>query len=419
MNQLHHYWRFCKDGLVQAGISLQDNRLRSVLSILGVAVGVAAVMAVGTISEGGRRLIFDELETFGLRSVWVFRLNQEKKPDTTQRQGTGFDNSDLDLMEKHCCNDVRRLSPVIQVRERQWLVRAASAYSNAQVIGVNSHYLAINNDRLSSGRFFLPDDIVKRHGVAVIGPTVAADLFGSSSNPVGKALRIGERRYTVIGLTERKSRDFLASIGSAGGQDSNNQILLPYTTLQQQLGSKIIHFVQAEAIALERADAAAAELVSFFERAHQHRYAYQSDTMAKYIGTAERILRGVSLIGVVAASISLLVGGMGIMNVISTSVMERTREIGLRKAVGATGQHILFQFLMESVLISTLGGLLGLLAGVLIGIALAWLTGFPLIPSWSMALLGLLVSIVVGLLSGLIPAQRAARLRPVTALRYE
>ncbi|OWY36557.1 ABC transporter permease [Herbaspirillum aquaticum] len=419
MSRFFLSWRFLRDGLEQAAIALADNRLRSCLSVLGVAVGVAAVMAVGTISQGGRRLIFEELETFGLRSVWVFRVNEDKKPDSTRRYGTGFDNVDMDLMETSCCASVRRFSPVLQLKDRQFLIRVVSMYSNAQIIGVNHHYLDINNDRLASGRFFSPDDIAKRRNLAVIGPAVAADLFGSARDPVGHVLRIGDRKYTVVGVTEKKSRDFLSSIGSIGGQDSNNQVLIPYTSLQQQLGNKLIHFIHAESITLDRADAAALELTSFFERRHQHRYAYKSDTMARYIATAERILDGVSIIGLVAASLCLLVGGLGIMNVVSTSVLERTREIGLRKAVGATEQHILFQFLMESVLISTLGGLLGLLAGTLIGVGLAWLTAFPLTPSWQMALLGLMVSIVVGLLSGFIPAKRAARLRPVLALRYE
>ena len=419
MRRIFVFWRFCKDGLEQAAISLADNRLRTWLSVLGVTVGVAAVMAVGTISQGGRRLIFDELETFGLRSVWVFRVNEDKKPDTPRRHGTGFENGDMDLMETSCCASVRRFSPVLQIKERQLLIRFASMYSNAQVVGVNQHYLEINNDRLTGGRFFDPDDIARRRNVAVIGPAVVADLFGVARDPVGKVLRIGDRKYTVVGVTEKKSRDFLSSIGSIGGQDSNNQILIPYTSLQQQLGNKLIHFIHAESVTLERADAAALELMSFFERRHQHRYGYKSDTMARYIATAERILDGVSLIGLVAASLCLLVGGLGIMNVVSTSVLERTREIGLRKAVGATQQHILFQFLMESVLISMLGGLLGLLAGALIGIGLAWLTTFPLTPSWQMALLGFMVSVAVGLLSGFIPARRAARLRPVLALRYE
>ena len=222
MRRIFVFWRFCKDGLEQAAISLADNRLRTWLSVLGVTVGVAAVMAVGTISQGGRRLIFDELETFGLRSVWVFRVNEDKKPDTPRRHGTGFENGDMDLMETSCCASVRRFSPVLQIKERQLLIRFASMYSNAQVVGVNQHYLEINNDRLTGGRFFDPDDIARRRNVAVIGPAVVADLFGVARDPVGKVLRIGDRKYTVVGVTEKKSRDFQYRVDWWTGQQQPN-----------------------------------------------------------------------------------------------------------------------------------------------------------------------------------------------------
>ena len=177
--------------------------------------------------------------------------------------------------------------------------------------------------------------------------------------------------------------------------------------------------IQAEAVDVSKADAAVDELIQVLEREHNHRYAYKSTTMAQYIKVSDRILQGVSLIGIIAASISLFVGGLGIMNIVSTSVQERTREIGLRKAVGANQRSILFQFLMESVIISSSGGLFGLILGVGGSVILALVTGFPLMPSWPVVVLALVTSILVGLLSGYLPARRAAHLRPVLALRYE
>jgi putative ABC transport system permease protein len=210
----------------------------------------------------------------------------------------------------------------------------------------------------------------------------------------------------------------LESIGSVRN-DENKRILIPYTALQLQLGNNEIQGIQAEAIEFSQADAAVAQITSVLQLQHRRQFSYIPVTMSKFIDTANRILQVVFLIGVVAASISLLVGGMGIMNIVSTSVLERTREIGLRKAVGASKQHILFQFLMESVILSTVGGAIGLLAGLMISVILAWVTGFPLTPSWLTISVALLVSIVIGLLSGYYPASRAANLRPVTALRYE
>ncbi len=411
--------RFWLDGIGQAVWALKDNRLRTILSILGITIGISAVMAVGTISKSGHYLIFNELETFGLKSVWVFRSNDEKDPRRSVRQGTGIESDDLDALHGACCPAVSRISPIVNNYRTRMLVRAGNRFSNARITGVGADYAAINNDDLSAGRNFRPDDIRRHRDVAVIGPTVAEDLFGDASDLIGKEIRIDDKKYAIIGLLERKSRDFLASIGSAGGQDANNRILIPYTSFQVQLGRKEIQVLQAEAAELAQADAAVAQIIGVLERLHNHRYTYKSDTMAQYIATSNRILQGVSLIGIVAASISLLVGGMGIMNIVSTSVLERTREIGLRKAVGASRAHILFQFLMESVIISVIGGILGLMLGIAASFVLAWITGFPLTPSWTMVVVALAVSIAVGLLSGFYPARRAAMLRPVIALRYE
>jgi putative ABC transport system permease protein len=419
MDLIKHRVRFGLDSISQAIWALKDNRLRTVLSVLGITVGIAAVMAVGTISKSGHYLIFNELETFGLKSVWVFRSNDEKDPNRTVRAGTGIEAADLEAFRDGCCSAVERISPIVNTRQIRLTVRNGNRFSNAQITGVGAEFSSINNDNLTAGRHLKPEDVLRLRTLAVIGPTVAEDLFGAGTNPIGREIRIDGKKFLVIGLLEAKSRDFLASIGSAGGQDANNRILLPYTTLQMQLGSKDIHVLHAKAVDITQADAAVSQITGVLERQHNHRYKYKSTTMAEYIATSNRILQGVSLIGIVAASVSLLVGGMGIMNIISTSVLERTREIGLRKAVGASQHHILLQFLMESVIISATGGVLGLLFGVAASFALAWITGFPLTPSWSMVMVSFIVSIVVGIFSGYYPARRAAMLRPVIALRYE
>lgn len=410
------YWR---DIAAQAWWALKDNGLRSVLSVLGIAVGITAVMAVGTISKGGHYLVFSELETFGLKSVWVFRDRQDKDPHRAVRKGTGIDNDDYAAIRGGCCPVVSRVSPVVYDFGKRQLIRAGNRYSNASVEGVGSEYTAITNDTLALGRSFRIQDEERRRPVAIIGPQPHADLFGAAQNPLGQEIRIGQQKYTVVGVLKAKSRSFLASIGSAGGQDANNRILIPYTLYQQQLGKKEINWLQAEAIRQDQADAAVSQISDTLKRRHSDRYAYKGETMAQYIDTADRILQGVALIGVVAASVSLLVGGLGIMNIMSTSVLERTREIGLRKAIGARRRDILLQFLAEAVFISTMGGVLGLLVGALASYGLALATGFPLAPSWLMVAVALTVSVGVGVLSGYYPARRAAVMRPVVALRYE
>ncbi len=406
------------DLIVQAAYSMRDNRLRTCLSMLGIAVGVAAVIAVSAVSSGGREMVFQELQTFGLKSVWVFRNFEDKDPHRLVRPGTGIDNQDFKHLRLHCCSSLKRLSPVVEQSDG-WIVQQGSRYGNPEIIGVDSDYLAINNERLTVGRSFRVQDIRGRRAVALLAPTAARDLFGAQANIVGRSFRIKGRKFTVIGMLKSKSRSFLSSIGSSGGEDANNRILIPYTIAQQLNGHNSIFYLQGEALAITQAEQAAKQIMASLTRRNGGNYSYNKITMASYIDNFEKILRGVALIGVVAASVSLLVGGIGIVSVMSTAVLERTREIGLRKALGASQHDILFQFLIEAVLMSTFGGLIGLVLGISANEVLEQLSGFTLIPSHQASVLGLGAAMTVGILAGFYPARRAARLHPVEALRYE
>ena len=403
---------------MQAFFALRDNRLRTVLSIMGIAIGIAAVMAVGAVSKGGSHLIFSELETFGLNSVWIYRDSNDKDPHRLVREGSGIRNDDYAAILAGCCAALRHVSAVVR-GDKRYVIQTHNRYSNASVQGVDDSFTNISNDTIIQGRGLRKADVVSRRAIALLGPTAVEDLFGKGSSPIGREFRIESRKFTVVGLLQGKSRDFLASIGSAGGKDANNRILIPFTMLQQMNGDKDISFLQGEAVSLEQALAAAAQIIDTLNWRNGRNFSYKSETMASYIRTTDNILNGVSIIGIVAASVSLLVGGMGIMNIMSTSVLERTREIGLRKAVGARSNDVLMQFLLESVVISTIGGAIGLALGTLASVVLAVVTKFPLVPSPLLILLALLVSVLVGVASGYLPARRAARLPPVEALRYE
>ncbi|MCP5016349.1 MAG: FtsX-like permease family protein [Ketobacter sp.] len=412
------------DALEEAMLSMRDYKLRSLLSILGIAIGIAAVILISTISKGGRQFVFNELQTFGLNSIWVFRDQSIVDPIRAQRKGTGIEIEDVDALSANmCCNGLARVTPVIYgARDSsgsQLLVKHAHRYSLPKLEGVGVSYLGINNDQLAIGRGFKQQDIARRMPVTIIGAEVAVDLFGNNAHFIGQHVLVGEHHFEVIGVLQTKDRSFLSSIGSGGGQDVNNRVLLPWTVAQQLFGRNDFDVLQGESAEGTKAQLVGAQMVETLRRRHRGNFEYRHESMASYVQTANRILAGVSLIGIVAAAVSLLVAGLGIMNIMGTSVLERTREIGIRKAIGGSQSAILLQFLIEAALISAVGGIVGLVLGAVASAGLALLANFPFILSVSSIAVAFVVSVLVGLASGFLPAYRASRLHPVQALRYE
>lgn len=415
----HHRWRLWLDVGLQAWYSLGDRRFRTLLSVCGIAIGVAAVTLIDVVTHGGREVVFAELQTFGLRSVWITRDRKLVDPHKAQRSGTGIDNADWEsLRNSSCCQAFTRISPLVLGRsDTGQLARAGRLYSQVQLEGVNEDYIAINNDHVVRGRAFTAADVDRARPVVVIGAKVSDDLFGAAVDPIGRELRLDNRSYEVIGVLDNKDRSLLTSIGS--GQDANGRLLMPYTRLQALQDGNGIDVLQGQVREGVSATAAAQSVADFLRRRHRDAYRYRVDTMEQYVQTANNILAGVTVIGIVAASVSLFVAGLGILNIMSTAVLERTREIGVRKALGGSEADILLQFLIEALFISLFGGVAGLVLGAAACLAIAWVTHFPLEPAMLFNGVSLLVAVGVGLASGLYPAYRAAHLKPVEALRYE
>lgn len=405
------------DDLDQAVRALIAHRLRTALSVLGITIGIAAVMAVATVSRGGNYLVYSELETFGLRTAWIYRDWNATPPGQPVRAGSGIDADDVAaIASKAEALGISRLSPLVYLDDRPVISRG-NRVTNAELTGVSLDYSGIVDDRLVDGRYFHSSDVQRRHAVALLGPDVASRLFPPGSAVVGETFRIDGKRFQVIGLLERKSRDFLASIGASDGQEVNDRILIPWTTMLSVRTDDEVDTLQIEVAVADEAEDVTDAVVRLLTQRNRGRYDYEGETMGSYIDTADNILGGVALIGIIAASISLLVGGMGIANMMSTAVLERTREIGVRKAIGARESDILRQFLLEAVLIALIGGSLGLAIGALSSVILATVTDLPLIPSPVAIGVALAVSVLVGILAGYLPARRAARLHPVEALR--
>jgi ABC-type antimicrobial peptide transport system permease subunit len=283
--------------------------------------------------------------------------------------------------------------------------------------GVGVEYLAINNDQLEEGRNLTNNDIERRHPVAIIGPTAAEDMYGKS-NPMGKTFRYFGQKYTVIGVLKRKTRDIIQQV-KADTYDPNKRILIPFTNLQAILGSKDIHTLLGEAESLEASVDAMEQVKNALERRYSGRFNYKTENMQGWIDNANDYINKLRMTGLSFAALALFVGGMGIMNIMSTSVIERTREIGIRKALGAQYEDIRFQFLMEATTVSTIGGVIGLLLGVIATYVIGFAAGYDFGPSWIIGTVAITVSALVGMMSGFFPARHAARLNPVEALRHE
>ncbi len=408
-----------QDALKQSMWAIRENRLRTLLSVLGILVGIIAVMVVGTVTNTVRHYIFNELESYGLKTVWIYRDWEEKRPNATQRSGSGITNSDLEKINKHCCPALRKISPEVYFEDWNVLARSGSRYDNVVMEGVGINFFDISNEKITLGRLFRPEDIKRRRSVAVIGPEVQKQLFGMHQNPIGKSIRINELKLTVIGLLKEKKRDFLSSIGAAENFDINNRVFIPYTLHQTLTSSKNVHRILGEANDLASVQPAINQVIETLARRHNRKYAYTWESMEAWIDTADSILTNITFIGILSASISLFVGGIGIMNIMTTSVIERTREIGIRKALGARNKDIHNQFLLEAIFVSSIGGILGLIIGFMISYAIVLSTGLPAVPSWIVILAALLVTMLVGVISGYYPASRAARLKPVDALRHQ
>ena len=393
--------------------AVANNKMRSFLSMLGIIIGVGAVIVMMSIGQGSKESIRKELSTMGTNLLTI-------RPGADMRGGVRQDPSAMQTLKMA---DYERI-----VREKKFVTKVSpEVTASGQVIygnnntttslyGESPEYLDIKLWNIEEGECFTEEDIKKAAKKVVVGRTIVKELFGEGIDPIGKTIRFKSIPMTIVGVLKSKGYN-------SWGMDQDNVMIAPYTTVMKRIAAQTwFSSIVCSAVTEELSDAAIEELTQMLRDNHKLKGDAADDftirSQAEMMQTMSSTMDTVTIILVVAAAFSLLVAGIGIMNIMLVSVTERTKEIGLRMAVGATGAVISLQFLIESVLISITGGILGILFGCGLS-ALAPMVGMPSsVPAWSI-IVSFLVCVIIGVLFGYIPAVKAARMDPIEAIRHE
>jgi putative ABC transport system permease protein len=384
-----------------------------VLTTLGIIIGVAAVIVMVSLGQGASAQVSERLRGLGTNVLTV-------SPGSSQsggvRSGAGtqttLTKADADALREEVAG-VAALSPSVNGNVQ---VIAGNQNWQTRVQGVRPEYQRIQNWQVARGGFFTAQDDAGARSVAVVGATVARNLFPSGEDPLGKLVRIRNVPFTIIGL--------LASKGSTGFQDQDDVVLIPFETAQIRLfGSTAINSIQVQAVNGEQLDDVSQGITRVLRQRHRLQPGQPDDysvrNSADIVETAQSVAQTLTMLLAGVAAVSLVVGGIGIMNIMLVSVTERTREIGIRMAVGARPGDVLSQFLVEAVVLSVLGGLIGIGLGVGVALAVPQLVGWASVISYLSIATAFAFAAMIGVFFGFYPARKASQLNPIDALRYE
>jgi len=395
--------------------TLTVNKLRTGLAVLGIVIGIGSVIALISLGQGTQQAIQSQIQSLGANLLTVNPGAQRSGAVRGAQGGTTTLTLEdaLAIASSSQVTTIQSVSPELQQRAQ---VTTGGSNTNTQIVGVYPIYTQVHKVTVSEGTFITQRDVDALSKVAVIGPQVASDLFSSVSSPLGQTIRINGQTLTVVGVTTAK--------GGSGFANQDDIIYVPLSTAQKQLfGATHVSSIALEAKSSDSMVAAQDEVGYLLLGRHKIKDPSLADfsifsqqdilnTVSSTTGTFTTLLSGV-------AAISLLVGGIGIMNIMLVTVTERTREIGLRKALGAKKKIIITQFLIEAVLLTFFGGILGVFGGIGASYIISKVTSSPFVVSPSSIVLAFIVSAGIGILFGWYPAKRASDLQPIEALRYE
>jgi putative ABC transport system permease protein len=396
--------------------ALLRNKIRTSLTMLGIIIGVAAVITMVSIGEGSKQSIRSQLSSMGSNMITVRPVS-----NSTVGGGARLGSSDLQSLKMADVVSIQKQASYItnvspSVSARGQAINASLNWPTS-LQGVSPSYLDIRDWNLQSGVAFTEEDVTGSGKVCLLGQTVAANIFAGGENPLGVIIRFNKIPLKVIGVLEAKGENTF-------GQDQDDIILAPYTTVQKRiLAINYIQNIYASAVDEKSSDNATKEVSAILRANHELKSGDDDDfsvrTQAELISTMSSTSQLLTVLLTAIAAISLLVGGIGIMNIMYVSVTERTREIGLRMAIGARGSDILLQFLTEAILISATGGIIGVVLGITASKLVTLFLSWPTLVSESSVILSFAICTITGVFFGYYPAQKASRLDPIDALRYE
>lgn len=403
------------DILEETYLSLTVNKVRSGLTMLGIIIGIGSVIAMVSIGQGAQNSIEATIQSLG-SNLLVITPGEQRAPGVQVSAGRGSAQTLTAEDATAIRNEIASVKAVAPEISRRYQITAPGKNTNTQVIGTVSDYPEIRNIEIAEGSFITQQNSRNLAKVAVLGPTTRNDLFDEEADALGKTIRINGINFTVIGITQSKGG------GGFGSQD--DMIFIPLETAQRFLaGNEYVSTISVQAQDQQSMAAAQEQITNLLLGRHRIKDAQAADfsiiNQADIIETVSSITDTFTILLAAIAGISLLVGGIGIMNMMLTTVTERTKEIGLRKAVGAKQKDITAQFLAESIALTFFGGFFGILFGWICSLAVGRFAGIPTQVSISSIILAFGVSAAIGILFGYYPAKKAARLNPIQALRYE